>query len=142
MPHPLTVLIPCKDEALNILACLRSVEPIADEILIADSGSTDDTLAIVRRFDKPFRKCRIIEREFINSGDFKNWSIPQAAHPWVLVVDADERVTPKLQAELLLSKSVACRSCPCSRARPLSIAMPFSPRTAAMATTMSFQYVQ
>lgn len=88
----LTVLIPCKDEAHNIRECIESVRLIADEILIADSGSTDETLDIIREIGG----CRIIEREYVNSADFKNWAIPQAAHPWVLVVDADERPGPKL----------------------------------------------
>ena len=44
----LTVLIPCKNERLNIARCIESVRGIADEILIADSGSTDGTLDIVR----------------------------------------------------------------------------------------------
>jgi glycosyltransferase involved in cell wall biosynthesis len=95
MPH-LTVLIPCKDELQHIEACVESVRPIADEILIADSGSTDGTLDIVRRLGG----CRVIEREYVNSADFKNWAIPQAKHDWVLVVDADERVTPELAAEI------------------------------------------
>lgn len=92
----LTVLIPCKDERQHIRACLESVRPIADEILVADSGSTDGTLDIVRQFGG----VRIIEREYVNSADFKNWAIPQARHEWVLVVDADERVTPELAAEI------------------------------------------
>jgi glycosyltransferase involved in cell wall biosynthesis len=92
----LTVLIPCKDERRNIRACIESVQAIADEIIIADSGSTDGTLDIVREIGG----CRIIEREYINSANFKNWAIPQARHPWVLVVDADERVTPELAGEI------------------------------------------
>jgi glycosyltransferase involved in cell wall biosynthesis len=92
----LTALIPCKDERRNIRACIESVQAIADEILIADSGSTDGTLDIVREIGG----CRIIEREYINSANFKNWAIPQAEHEWVLVVDADERVTPELAAEI------------------------------------------
>jgi len=95
MPR-LTVLIPCKDERAHIRACIESVRPIADEILIADSGSTDGTLELVDEAGG----CRVIEREYVNSADFKNWAIPQAAHEWVLVVDADERVTPKLAAEI------------------------------------------
>lgn len=95
MPR-LTVLIPCKDERRNILACLESVRTIADEILVADSGSTDGTLQMVREAGG----CRIIEREYVNSADFKNWAIPQAKHEWVLVVDADERVTPALATEI------------------------------------------
>jgi glycosyltransferase involved in cell wall biosynthesis len=92
----LTVLIPCKDEVQHIRACIESVRPIAAEILVADSGSTDGTLEIVRSIGG----CRLIEREYINSADFKNWAIPQAKHEWVLVVDADERVTPELTAEI------------------------------------------
>ena len=96
MTAKLTVLIPCKDERRNIRACIESVQAIADEMLIADSGSTDGTLDIVRDIGG----CRIIEREYINSANFKNWAIPQAKHEWVLVVDADERVTPELADEI------------------------------------------
>jgi len=92
----LTVLIPCKDEGLNIRACVESVRPIADEILVADSGSTDDTLLIVRQIGG----CRLIEREFVSYSSFKNWAIARATHPWVLIVDADERVTEALCAEI------------------------------------------
>ncbi len=96
MASKLTVLIPCKNEARHILACIKSVRRVADEILVADSLSTDETLDIVRRAGG----CRIIEREFVDHADFKNWAIPQAAHPWVLVVNADERVTAELAAEI------------------------------------------
>ena len=96
MAQELTVLIPCKNETHHIGACIESVRQVADEILVADSLSTDDTLDIVRRSGG----CRIIQREFVDHADFKNWAIPQASHPWVLVVDADERVTPELAAEI------------------------------------------
>jgi glycosyltransferase involved in cell wall biosynthesis len=96
MTTKLTALIPCKNERRNIRPCIESVRPIADEVLIADSGSTDGTLDIVRSMGG----CRIIEREYVHSANFKNWAIPQAQHPWVLIVDADERVTPQLAAEI------------------------------------------
>jgi (heptosyl)LPS beta-1,4-glucosyltransferase len=92
----LTVLIPCKNEEQNIVACVEAARPVADEILIADSGSTDRTLDLVRRL----KGCRLIEREFVSYPSFKNWAIPQARHEWVLIVDADERVTPDLAAEI------------------------------------------
>lgn len=106
MPARLTVLIPCKDERLHIRACIESARAVADEILVADSGSKDGTLDIVRELPN----CRIIEREYVNSADFKNWAIPQARHEWVLVVDADERVTPELAREIrdLLSADPPC----------------------------------
>ncbi len=92
----LTALIPCKNERCNIRPCIESVRSIADEILIADSGSTDGTLDVVRDMGG----CRIIEREYVNSADFKNWAIPQASHEWILLVDADERVPAELADEV------------------------------------------
>jgi len=92
----LTVLIPCRNESHNIRACVESVRPLADEILVADSLSTDDTTDIVRRMGD----CRLIEREFVDHADFKNWAIPQAAHPWILQLDADERLTDGLASEV------------------------------------------
>ncbi len=95
MPTTLTVLIPCKNEIEQIAACIRSAKKVADEVLVADSGSTDGSLEIARSLG-----CRVIEREFRTYGDFQNWAIPQATHPWVLVLDSDERVTPQLAAEI------------------------------------------
>jgi len=44
--------------------------------------------------------CRIIERDFRTSGNFKNWAIPQCSNPWVLIVDCDERIPPRLGNEI------------------------------------------
>ena len=96
MTARLTVLIPCKNEQDNIRPCIESARLVADEILVADSLSTDLTLRVVADAGG----CRVIEREFISYSDFKNWAIPQAAHEWVLVLDADERVTPELAEEI------------------------------------------
>src|SRR6478609_6608944 len=98
----ITVLITCKNEELHIRDCIESARLVADEVLVADSGSNDATLAIVAEMGG----CRVIEREFINYADFKNWALPQCKHEWVLILDADERVTPELAAEVkkLLAK--------------------------------------
>jgi (heptosyl)LPS beta-1,4-glucosyltransferase len=107
MSEKITVLIPCKNESHNIRACIESARAVADEILVADSLSTDSTLDIVRQMGG----CRIIEREFIDYANFKNWAIPQASHSWVLVLDADERVSEELAAEirrLLASGDLPC----------------------------------
>src|SRR5262245_14590403 len=91
-----TVIIPCKNERANIRPCIESARLIADEVLVADSGSTDGTLNIVRQMGG----CRIIEREYVHYGDFNNWAIPQAHHEWVFVLDADERITSALAREV------------------------------------------
>lgn len=95
MKNKLSVLIPCKDEELNIAFCIESIFPIADEILIADSGSTDKTMEIAKEYG-----CRVIEREYVNSANFKNWAIPQARYEWILLLDSDERATPELLEEI------------------------------------------
>jgi glycosyltransferase involved in cell wall biosynthesis len=96
MALPLTLLIACKDERANIGPCIDSASAIADEVLVADSGSTDGTLEYVRRRGD----CRIIEGVYTSSGDFRNWAIPQAAHSWILVLDADERLTAEAADEI------------------------------------------
>ena len=67
----------------------------ADEILVVDSFSSDDTVAIAKKYTD-----RVLEHEYENSAAQKNWTIPQATHNWILLVDADERVTPDLQKEI------------------------------------------
>jgi glycosyltransferase involved in cell wall biosynthesis len=95
MSNKLSVIIPCKNERENISACVACARQVADEVLVADSGSTDGTIEIARVLG-----CRIVEREYGTSGDFKNWAIPQAAHEWVFILDADERITTELASEI------------------------------------------
>ncbi|MBN2406778.1 MAG: glycosyltransferase family 2 protein [Elusimicrobia bacterium] len=91
----LTVLIPVFNEEDNIKDCLEAVK-WADEILVADSYSTDRTLDIAGAYPN----VRIIQREYNYSTDQKNWAIPQASGSWVLIVDADERVPLELSDEI------------------------------------------
>ncbi len=96
MATKLTVIIPCKNEIANILGCIHSARKIADEILVADSGSTDGTLEIVRSAARgACGRARVCE-----FGDFKNWAIPQARQQWVMILDADERIADDLAAEI------------------------------------------
>jgi glycosyltransferase involved in cell wall biosynthesis len=90
----LSVIIPCFNEERNIESCLQSVV-WADEILVVDSFSTDATLSMAGKYTD-----RILQHEYIYSAAQKNWAIPQAAHDWVLIVDADERVSPELRDEI------------------------------------------
>lgn len=90
----LTAIIPTFNEESNIEAVIQSVL-FADEILIADSFSTDKTLEIAKKYP-----VKIVQREYQNSASQKNWVIPQAKNEWILLVDADERVTPQLEEEI------------------------------------------
>ncbi len=91
----LSVIVPTFNEEETLPQCLESVA-FADEMLVVDSFSTDGTIAIARA-----RGARVVQREYGYSAQQKNWAIPQAAHEWVLLVDADERVTAGLRDEIL-----------------------------------------
>ena len=90
----LTAIIPTKNEAHNIVEAIQSVN-FADEIIIVDSFSTDETLNLA----KP-RVTKVIQREYENSASQKNWAIPQAKYDWILILDADERITQSLREEI------------------------------------------
>ena len=79
----------------TVRGCLESVR-WADEILVVDSFSADRTVEIAREFTD-----RVLDHEYVNYATQHNWAIPQASHPWVLIVDSDEQVTPELREEIL-----------------------------------------
>lgn len=94
---PLSVIVPVKNEELNLSACLASVS-FADEIWVVDSGSTDGTGAIARQAG-----AEVVQ--FAYAGGFprkKNWALANLPfkNEWILLIDADERVTPELEAEI------------------------------------------
>ena len=91
----LTAIIPTGNEIHNIEAVIASVA-FADEILVVDSFSTDGT------YEKALELAtKVIRREYEYSASQKNWAIPQAQHEWILLVDADERVTLELKEEII-----------------------------------------
>jgi glycosyltransferase involved in cell wall biosynthesis len=90
----LTVTVITFNEATHIAAALESVS-WADEILVVDSGSTDDTVSIAQT-----RATRVLARHWSGYSDQKNFAAEHASHDWVLSLDADERVTPPLAAEI------------------------------------------
>lgn len=90
----LSVVIIAKDAASQIAACIDSVS-FADEILVVDSGSEDETRAIA-----DVRGCRVIEKEWLGFGRQKQFAVSEAKHDWVLCLDVDERVTPVLAASI------------------------------------------
>jgi len=91
---PVTATIITFNEAANIQAALESLS-WADEIIVVDSESTDDTVAIARDFTS-----KVIVRPWPGYIAQKNFAAEQAAHDWIFSLDADERVTPELAVEI------------------------------------------
>jgi glycosyltransferase involved in cell wall biosynthesis len=90
-----SVTIITLNEGANIDDCLASVA-WADDIVVVDSHSTDDTVERAKS-----RGARVIVRDWPGSyADQKNFAAAEARHDWILSVDADERVTPALAAEI------------------------------------------
>lgn len=92
--RPLSIIIPTFNEAHNIHAILENIA-WGDEIIVVDSFSTDETVAIAEQ-----HRVKILQRKYIGPADQKNWAIPQAQHEWVLILDADERVPDALREEI------------------------------------------
>ncbi len=89
------VLITYNEEA-NIEAALRSLGGIADEIVVVDSLSTDRTVKLARAFTD-----KVVSRKWTNYSDQKNFANGLAGHPWILSLDADERISDDLRTEIL-----------------------------------------
>ena len=92
--QPLSVAIITLNAASQLEACLQSVR-FADEVLVVDSGSTDGTRALAERHG-----ARVIHQDWLGFGPQKQFAVDAAHHDWVLCLDADERVTPELQAAI------------------------------------------
>jgi glycosyltransferase involved in cell wall biosynthesis len=88
---PLSVTIIARDAADEIGPCLDSVA-FADEILVVDSGSRDDTVGLAQA-----KGARVIQQAWLGYGRQKQFAVEAAAHDWVLSLDADERVSPELR---------------------------------------------
>jgi len=82
------------NEAANIRAACESVA-WTDEVIVVDSGSTDETCQIAEACG-----ARVIKRDWPGFAAQKQFAVDQAAHDWVLSLDADERVSPALRMEI------------------------------------------
>jgi glycosyltransferase involved in cell wall biosynthesis len=94
---PLSVLLPVRDEELNLRAALESVR-WADELWVVDSHSNDRTAEIAREYTD-----RVVQFDYRGRGaKKKNWALDTLpfANEWVLILDADERITPALADEI------------------------------------------
>lgn len=96
----ISAVIITNNEEKNIAQCLGSIQSIADEIIVMDSFSSDKTIEKC----KPFG-AKIFQQEFQGFGRQKQDAIAKASHEWILQIDADERVSPRLAEEIHRWKS-------------------------------------
>ena len=95
MPLPLSIVIIAKNEQGRIKDCLKSVHGWANEIIVVDDESTDQTRDIASRFtDKIYRRAMDLE------GRQRNFGVSQASNDWVMMLDCDERPTLELKKEI------------------------------------------
>lgn len=93
----LTVIILTKNEALHIARAIRSVQQVADRIVIVDSGSTDDTVSIAHALG-----AEVLTHPFVTQAKQFNWALDQLPEDtnWIFRLDADEIVSPELAQSL------------------------------------------
>lgn len=91
----ITAIIPTLNEEEFIEEAIASVA-FADEIIVIDSFSSDRTIELAERHE-----VKIVRRKFDNFSNQKNFALDLATHTWIYVLDADERVSPALQTEIL-----------------------------------------
>ena len=87
---PLSLVLITRNAGAQLRASLDSAR-FADEIVVVDSGSDDDTVQVAASFG-----ARVIEQSWLGFGPQKQFAVGRATHDWVLCLDADERVTPAL----------------------------------------------
>src|SRR5262245_53844520 len=91
----LSCTIITKDEGDRIERCILAVRAIADEIVVVDSGSRDDTVAKAEALG-----AKVFQRDWSGFGQQKRHAEDCASHHWILNLDADEVVTPQLANEI------------------------------------------
>ena len=92
---PLSVVIIALNAASQIEASLKSAT-FADEIVVVDSGSQDDTREIALKYG-----ARVLHQDWLGFGRQKRFAVEQASHDWVLCLDADERISDSLRASIV-----------------------------------------
>ena len=100
----LSVYIVAYNEADKIRAAVASVK-WADEIIVADSNSTDDTADIARHMG-----ATVVQIPFNGFGDLRNRAIRACSHEWIFSLDSDERCTPETEKEIrdMLASDPGC----------------------------------
>jgi len=97
---PLSAIIIAKNEALSIGQCLESLHPVADELLVLDTGSTDNTRSVAEASG-----ARVVNVPWQGFAQTKNEGYRLAQYPYILSLDADEVLSPALQQSILEVKN-------------------------------------
>jgi glycosyltransferase involved in cell wall biosynthesis len=92
----LSVILITRNEEANLRDCLASLGGLAEQVVVVDTASTDGTIAIAQEFGATIAQ----PADWPGFGPQKNRALDLATGDWVLSLDADERLTPELQAEI------------------------------------------
>ncbi len=95
MPYPISIAIISKNEEANLRRCLASTAGLAEEIIIVDSGSTDDTAEVAAGFGAHF-----VAKEWLGFAAQKNFCNSLCTRPWILALDCDEELSPDLRQSI------------------------------------------
>lgn len=106
----LTAVIITKNEERNIARCLESIKDVADEIVVVDSGSTDNTEKTCKSFN-----VRFVQQDWLGYSEQKNFANNLASNDWILSIDADEELSEKLKNSISELKNqrlhLRCHGC-------------------------------
>lgn len=100
MATGISAILIVKDNALLLPDCLLSVKDLADEIIVVDNNSTDNTDIVAHSFG-----AKVYKNASSNLGELRKYALIHAKSPWILSIDADERVSKELANEILKTKN-------------------------------------
>lgn len=90
----ITGIVTCFNRENEIEQCLESISWV-DELIVVDSFSTDRTVELAKKYADVF-----LEHEYLSAAAQRNWTIPRASHPWILIIDSDEVMPEELRDEI------------------------------------------
>lgn len=91
MPPPISAVIITKNEAANIARCIQAVQEVAQEVLVIDAFSEDETVTIATKLG-----AKVLQKKWIGYGYNKNYGNQAAQYDWIVSIDADEVLSPDL----------------------------------------------
>ena len=93
---PVSVVMIVRDEEDNIVAAIQSAKQLSNDIIVVDTGSEDQTIALANN-----QGVRVIQQSWMGYGHARNKGAEMAKHDWIFSLDADERLSPSLITELI-----------------------------------------